>query len=254
MNNVNSKSDTSRLDLIPESTKNVTPTDPNQESNSDENISDEDPKNVMIAVDVLNVRVLCSITSDIISQVYEGNIYEVMESVLDTEGKCWYKIDTGDDNIGWIASRYCRDFELEDYTGTYKYKYEYSTEDLIEDHYIVLEVEKGNLVGRYYGTSDEFESFREGYYPGFFVLGMEELKVAANCISFSLVLKENEMFSKPVDIKYEVYNDVPLETNPPWLQTHLSEGYVKYSGIITNDNIILDTEHGSREFLRVVVH
>ncbi len=129
----------------------------------------------------------------------------------------------------------------------YLYTYEYNTETLIEDHYIVLDSVGEELVGRYYGTSDEFDDAREGYYPGFFLLEMKDIEIEENNIKFTLELKEDEIFSYPIDISYRSTDDIDLMVNPIWKSTKLS-GVNEYYGTIENGKIILNEENSTRVF------
>ena len=58
--------------------------------------------------------------------------------------------------------------------------------DHSEDEIIKLERTGDKLRGSFWVTSDEFVSGREGYLPGFTVLGMQNLVLAGDSISFLL--------------------------------------------------------------------
>ncbi|TCO68057.1 hypothetical protein [Marinisporobacter balticus] len=143
------------------------------------------------------------------------------------------------------------------FTGIYKYDYDYETDskDLIEDHYIVLEIVNEKLQGRYYGTSDEFDEVREGYYPAFFVADMKKLKILDNEITFSIEIKESDLFSKAINTKYKTGEEISLKENPRWVNAHMIEGNKQnprnYKGRIVGEEILLEVEYGPRVFKRV---
>lgn len=138
---------------------------------------------------------------------------------------------------------------INEYIGIYRHEHEHNTDTLIEDHYIVLDIIDEELVGRYYGTSDEFDEAREGYYPGFFVLDMQNLVIDRGHISFSLVLKENETFEFPVDIEYKSSSEISLESNPLWINSHM-QGERTYEGTIEHDKITLNFGYDTRVLIR----
>lgn len=72
------------------------------------------------------------------------------------------------------------------YVGIYEYVYPDNTQDLIENHFIVLTKNGEKISGLYYGTSDEFDDAREGYLPGFFVSPMDNLQINGETIRFVL--------------------------------------------------------------------
>lgn len=147
------------------------------------------------------------------------------------------KINEGQSNVDFHG----------DIEGVYKYTYEHNTDDLIEDHYMIIEKVDGHMVGRYYGTSDEFDEAREGYLPGFFVLDMLDLKIAKDNIEFRLKLEDNQLFTHPIDLTTISSNDVLTALNPYWLNSGVT-GENEYIGIIQNGSIILDIEGSTREF------
>ena len=144
---------------------------------------------------------------------------------------------------------------MDDHIGIYCYDYEDDTPDLIEDHYIVLKNVRGRVIGRYYGTSDDFDQAREGYNPGFFVADMRDLQIVNNEISFAVYLSENDLFSKPVNLKYKYSKGVPIDENPLWQNKQIIEvsdnNPRKYKGKIVNGEIIVEIEDGKRIFKKV---
>jgi hypothetical protein len=91
----------------------------------------------------------------------------------------------------------------DNYSGIYEYVYPNNTPDLIENHFIVLTMDGSKLAGFYYGTSDEFDEAREGYLPSFFVAKMEDLKIISDSISFTLNVKNSDLLTQAIDLKYK---------------------------------------------------
>lgn len=139
------------------------------------------------------------------------------------------------------------------YIGTYKFDYQSDTEDFPEDHYIVIELIAGKLFGRYYGTSDDFDSAREGYTVGYFVVNMSNLSIENGLISFELTPSKSDLFSNPIDLKYKSSMDIPLDENPRWINSHIFDGTSReYSGSIEDEKISLDIFGDSRVLLKEV--
>jgi hypothetical protein len=88
--------------------------------------------------------------------------------------------------------------EKDKYAGIYEYAYPYGSE---ENAYIVLSEENGKVTGFYYGTSDEFDEAREGYYAEYFVAPMTNLKINGDTITFELKVKESDFLTKLIDLK-----------------------------------------------------
>lgn len=126
--------------------------------------------------------------------------------------------------------------------GVFEYIYPHNTDDLVENHYIVLEAKNKKISGTYFGTSDDFDSSREGYKPGFFKSKMLDLVVDGEKISFKIKVKKTDFFSSPI---------TPFSKktqNRPWTMG-MSKYEREYSGTI-NENVITITSPGidSREF------
>jgi len=141
----------------------------------------------------------------------------------------------------------------ERYIGTYEYVYENNTELLVENHYIVFELESGALQGWYYGTSDEFDIGREGYYPGFFVAEMQDLTINDGRVSFTLKVSSEICFTEPVPLQYRSPEEFPSGQFERWSgPTGVSPEPVRYEGQITENRIELQARFGTRGFLRRV--
>lgn len=121
--------------------------------------------------------------------------------------------------------------------GTYEYVYPYNTADLIENHYIIIDKIDNQYVGRYYGTSDEFDEAREGYYPGFFVADMENLKIENDTIRFRLTVPNEKILSKTVDLNIKTYEEAKEKGYENWPNKMTLEPK-NYVGIFTDTKTI----------------
>ncbi len=130
----------------------------------------------------------------------------------------------------------------------YEYAYPYNTPDLIENHFIVLEGEGGQARGWYYATSDEFDSAREGYLPGFFVAEMADLVLSATSISFSLTRPE-KFFAAPVPLAYRDVASLPPDLLGDW-SVPLPVASRAYIGRRNGNEIVLDVPGTPRVFQR----
>ena len=131
-----------------------------------------------------------------------------------------------------------------EYPQTYEYSYPHNTPSLNENHYIVLDSLENGVHGWYYGTSDDFDSAREGYLPGFFVAEMEDLRITDDSISF--MLRPQAMFAAPVPLQYRSAMDIPAETLEKWTGPSLA-AVRTYAGTRTVDRLVLE----GRVFVRL---
>ena len=130
----------------------------------------------------------------------------------------------------------------------YEHGYAFNTAEPSENHFIVLDSTISPVRGWYYGTSDEFDSAREGYLPGFFVAKMSELAVTADRISFTLV-RPGAFFTAPVPLRYRDPGEVPVGQLGMWA-VPLPESFVRYEGVLAPRLTTLRLERGQRVFRR----
>lgn len=127
-------------------------------------------------------------------------------------------------------------------SGIYEYVYDYNTEDLIENHY--LEFKADNAF--YYGTSDDFDRAREGYYPGFFMAQIDNMKMDRNYFSFSLNVSDSIFYKKPITPLYQA------DGNEPW-DYGIRYNTRIYKGEVNGDTITLTTkDFDPRKFIKKV--
>jgi hypothetical protein len=130
--------------------------------------------------------------------------------------------------------------DLKDLSVIYEYVYEHNTEDLVENHYL----EFRNKEVFYYGTSDDFDEAREGYYPGFFVAQIEDLERNGNIISFNLKVSDSIFYKQPITPLYLANG------NEPW-DIGIRNDSRNYQGKIKGDTITINTkDFDPRKFIK----
>ena len=148
------------------------------------------------------------------------------------------------------------DVSPKDIVGTYEYLYPHSSPSLIENHYIVLEEQNGQIIGRYYGTSDDFDDAREGYLPGFYVAEIQNFKVHDNQISFDITITEDDLFLNNFGHKIKSTSDIDTNKHPGWIRDYqpgirLSRKSIHFSGKIIGTEIRIQTNEGPRGFRKI---
>ena len=103
--------------------------------------------------------------------------------------------------------------------GLYEFVYDNNTPSLIENHYIKIQKVDTNYVGYYWGTSDEFDEAREGYYPGFFVAKMDTLVIKNGVISFTFDVDADDMFEKAIPQNIKTSDKARSKGFSKWKQT-----------------------------------
>ena len=84
----------------------------------------------------------------------------------------------------------------------YYYYSNYPSHDC-EDNIIEFSYKNGEIVdGYFWGTSDEFRDAREGFYPGFFVLRLDQISIKKDSIVFTLDSRKTQYLSGPVNIRH----------------------------------------------------
>ncbi|MBR8705019.1 hypothetical protein IX324_000779 [Bacteroides pyogenes] len=137
-----------------------------------------------------------------------------------------------------LISLTCSCQQIDSICGIYEYIYPDSTPELCENQYIVLEkAEKGNIVGYYYGTTDEFDEAREGYLPGFFVTRMDSLQINKDTISFILKVPNKDIFTQPIPLSIKTALQASEKQLQVWDVAPLLNCSKKYKGVIKNNAI-----------------
>jgi hypothetical protein len=132
--------------------------------------------------------------------------------------------------------------------GVYKYKYEYNTKDLTENHYIKLEEINGKISGIYYGTSDDFDEAREGYLPGFFKVNMLNINITDSKINFKLKVNDSDIYDKAIT----PFNN---PKNKKQWTVGLRNYERNYFGKISANKILVETEgFDKRTFIKLNNH
>jgi len=122
--------------------------------------------------------------------------------------------------------------ESDKYSGIYEYKAPYDAS--YENQYIVLTEKGGKVTGFYYGTSDEFDDVREGYYAGYFVAQMNDLKITGDSIEFVLKVENSDFLTKLIDLKITSTQEAIKAGNENW-HVYFSPEENKYVGHISAD-------------------
>jgi len=127
--------------------------------------------------------------------------------------------------------------------GLYEFVYENNTPSLIENHYIKIQKVSNNYVGYYWGTSDEFDEAREGYYPGFFVAKMDTLVIKNDMISFTLDVDAGDMFEKVIPQNIKTSDKARSTGFSKWKQS-ISYKPRHYNGKIIGKSIEFPDQNG----------
>lgn len=64
-------------------------------------------KFVRIKADALNVRSIGAMEGTVLTKIYDGQVYEVLDAKKDNDGLIWYKVEAPGDIFGWVSSDYC---------------------------------------------------------------------------------------------------------------------------------------------------
>lgn len=145
-----------------------------------------------------------------------------------------------------------------DSTSYYYYYSNYPSYDC-EDNIIEFLYKNGEVVdGYFWGTSDEFRDAREGFYPGFFVLRLEQISNKNDSIVFTLDSRNTQYFSAPVSISYHSSDEALKHGYHPWIQNDkFFQDCISFCGTFQNDNFILHKEKSKyshivdRHFVRI---
>ena len=110
-----------------------------------------------------------------------------------------------------------------------------------EDNIIEFLYKNGEVVdGYFWGTSDEFRDAREGFYPGFFVLRLEQISNKKDSIVFTLDSRKTQYLSGPVNIRHHSSDEALKHGNHPWRQNDkFFQDSVRYCGTFQKGNLVL---------------
>lgn len=120
----------------------------------------------------------------------------------------------------------------------YFYDYPYSD---CEDNIIGLCFKEGKIIdGYFWGTSDEFSDSREGFYPGFCVLKMEQIVSQGGNLNFVLDSRNSKYFSGPVDVDIHSFDEALRQGYHLWRQNHeYFQDSIAYCATIVDEALIL---------------
>lgn len=94
--------------------------------------------------------------------------------------------------------------------------------------------------GYFWGTSDEFSEAREGYYPGFFVLPMENIQNHGDGFSFVLDSRKTQFLSGPIKVTFHSTADALKQGGHLWRQwTKVFQDSVGYQASFSKEGIVI---------------
>lgn len=94
--------------------------------------------------------------------------------------------------------------------------------------------------GYFWGTSDEFSEAREGYYPGFFVLPMENIQNHGDGFSFVLDSRKTQFLSGPIKVTFHSTADALKKGGHLWMQwAKVFQDSVGYQASFSKEGIVI---------------
>lgn len=128
----------------------------------------------------------------------------------------------------------------------------YDTEDMLGLYAEIIRLDyRGNrLAGGYmWGNSDHFSTARENYYPGFFVLQADSLRVSADSLYFTLDTRKTHYFSEPIDIHTCSWQEAQEKGYCKWLQNdEYFQDSVAFKARFAGDSIFFDMRDSQSEY------
>ena len=107
-----------------------------------------------------------------------------------------------------------------------------------EDRILALKYQKNVVRLYFWGTTDEFVSAREGYYPGFFVAEARNLKIEKDRMRFDLSLDGNQLFDDAVPVT--VWRTDAVHDIDSYLHAQAyKQMSVSYDAVLRDGNIYL---------------
>lgn len=122
------------------------------------------------------------------------------------------------------------------------YYYDYPLDDgHSNDNIIELVYRKGLACdGYFWGTSDEFDTAREGYYTGHFVLRMQQLDMHGDTLCFVLDSRGRQYLSAPVDVAFHSVDEALAHGAYLWMQeSKYFQDSIPYKATFANDGLMV---------------
>lgn len=120
-----------------------------------------------------------------------------------------------------------------------------------EDGILAFKYHKDEVQLYFWGTTDEFVSAREGYYPGFFVTKARNLEIKENRMRFDLSLRGDQLFDDAVPVTFWQAEDI--QSIAPYLNAQAyKQVAASYEAVLKDGKIYLSNPNylSERVFVR----
>ena len=154
----------------------------------------------------------------------------------------------------------CSGSEVKWHTEYFYYSYEGDTlKPSFDDGIIRIDQKDDSIKGWFYCNSDEFETGRAGYLPGFAVVEMLDLKISDSTITFYADPRGITFLSRPFPLDYKSNAEAMAADTAKykrWSFNSIAESYdtVHYAGRFYGDSISINNKYywdGSHTFAKV---